>query len=81
MPLFIYTGLIHAQDLENANSAIFDSLLMEVPELTKRDSVIVSSSIFGVGMNIVDDSDDRIGEVFDLSSGWNYAPYPSRLSL
>ncbi|GAA4281853.1 hypothetical protein GCM10022260_22740 [Gaetbulibacter aestuarii] len=68
-------------DLETSANKALDSLLTEVPELTSKDSVIVSTSMFGVGMNIVDDSDDRTGKVFDLKSGWNYAPYPSRLSL
>ena len=81
--LLLVTLLGSAQntDLEAAANKSLDTLLTEVPELTSKDSVIVSTSIFGVGMNIVDDSDDRTGKVFDLKSGWNFAPYPSRLSL
>jgi outer membrane protein OmpA-like peptidoglycan-associated protein len=53
----------------------------QIPELTKKDSTIVSSWIFGIGFNIVDDSDDQINEVIDIKSAWNAVPYPSRLSI
>ena len=34
-----------------------------------------------MGTNIVDDSGDEFGELFDLSDGWNMVPYPSRVSV
>lgn len=49
--------------------------------LTKKDSTIVSSWIFGVGFNVVDDSDDTFNRLFDFKSAWNAVPYPSRISV
>jgi OOP family OmpA-OmpF porin len=53
----------------------------EVPELTKKDSVIVSSWIFGLGFNAVDDSARQFDKLLDIEDEWNYVPYPSRLSI
>ncbi|AXP82381.1 Outer membrane lipoprotein Omp16 precursor [Mariniflexile rhizosphaerae] len=61
-----------------ANTFIIHS---QTPELTKKDSTIVSSWIFGIGFNIVDDSDDRSHKLFDFKEGWNAVPFPSRLSI
>lgn len=49
--------------------------------LTKKDSTIVSSWIFGIGFNAVDDSDDTTNKLFDFKGAWNAVPYPSRLSI
>jgi OOP family OmpA-OmpF porin len=53
----------------------------QTPELTKKDSIIVSSWMFGVGFNAVDDSDQPFSKLTDISGEWNAVPYPSRLSL
>ena len=53
----------------------------QTPELTKKDSIIVSSWIFGVGFNAVDDSDDRSYKLLDFKGAWNAVPFPSRLSI
>ncbi len=50
-------------------------------ELTKRDSIVQSYWLVTLGTNIVDDSGDEFGELFDLSEGWNMVPYPSRVSV
>ncbi|USD24807.1 OmpA family protein [Flagellimonas marinaquae] len=50
-------------------------------ELTKRDSIVQSYWLVSLGTNIVDDSGDEFGELFDLSDGWNMVPYPSRVSV
>lgn len=50
-------------------------------ELTKRDSIVQSYWLVSLGTNIVDDSGDEFGELFDLSEGWNMVPYPSRVSV
>ena len=49
-------------------------------KITKKDSTIVSSWIFGIGFNAVDDSDDTFHRLFDRKDAWNAVPYPSRLS-
>ena len=53
----------------------------QMPELTKKDSTIVSSWIFGIGFNAVDDSDDTVHRLFDFKGAWNAVPFPSRLSI
>lgn len=53
----------------------------EIPKLTKKDSVVVSSWMFGLGFNTVDDSGNAFGKVFDIKDAWNAVPYPSRLSI
>lgn len=50
-------------------------------ELTKKDSIVQSYWLVSLGTNIVDDSGDEFGELFDLSDGWNMVPYPSRVSV
>ncbi|MBP0902541.1 OmpA family protein [Mariniflexile gromovii] len=53
----------------------------QTPELTKKDSIIVGSWIFGIGFNVVDDSGDMFRELFDIKSAWHAVPFPSRLSI
>lgn len=53
----------------------------EAEQLTKKDSIVQSYWLVTLGTNIVDDSGDEFGELFDLSEGWNMVPYPSRVSV
>jgi OmpA-OmpF porin, OOP family len=53
----------------------------QTTEITKKDSTIVSSWIFGLGFNVVDDSDDVWHRLLDVKDAWNAVPYPSRLSI
>lgn len=53
----------------------------QTPEITKKDSTIVSSWIAGIGFNAVDDSGDQFNRLFDIEEAWNAVPYPSRLSI
>lgn len=50
-------------------------------ELTKKDSIVQSYWMVSLGTNAVDDSGDEFRELFDVRSGWNIAPYPSRVSI
>ncbi|RNC88673.1 MAG: OmpA family protein [Allomuricauda sp.] len=52
-----------------------------IPTLTEKDSIVVQSWIFTVGTNIVDDSGDEFGNLFDVQDGWNMVPFPSRVSI
>jgi outer membrane protein OmpA-like peptidoglycan-associated protein len=52
----------------------------ELPELTKKDSLVTSYWLAGLGINIVDDS-WRARQGFALKDMWNIVPYPSRLSF
>lgn len=53
----------------------------QLPQLTKKDSTVVSSWIFGLGYNIIDDSGDVFDELFDIKDSWHALPYPSRISI
>ncbi len=50
-------------------------------QLTSKDSIVVSSWMVGLGYNIVDDSGDVWGKLFDIDSQWNALAYPSRVSI
>ena len=53
----------------------------EIPEITSKDSVIVSSWMFGVGWNFIDDSGDAFNDVTTIKDQWNGVAFPSRLSI
>lgn len=53
----------------------------QIQELTKKDSTIVSTWMFGIGYNFVDDSVDDFNRLFDTNDSWHAVPYPSRLSI
>ncbi|WP_431160436.1 OmpA family protein [Flagellimonas beolgyonensis] len=57
------------------------SVFAQEVEMTKKDSIVQSYWLVTLGTNIVDDSGDEFGELFDLSEGWNMVPYPSRVSI
>jgi outer membrane protein OmpA-like peptidoglycan-associated protein len=53
----------------------------ELPELTAKDSIVASAWMFGVGINIVDDSGDAFQDFTTIKDQWNMVPFPSRLSV
>ncbi|MDO6768121.1 MULTISPECIES: hypothetical protein [Cellulophaga] len=54
---------------------LFNSVFsQETVELTKKDSITSSSWMFGVGINIVDDSNDVFNELFEFDTQWNVVP-------
>ena len=50
-------------------------------QITEKDSLVVSSWIFGLGWNAVDDAGDEFSAPFNFSDNWNAVPFPSRLSM
>jgi outer membrane protein OmpA-like peptidoglycan-associated protein len=61
---------------------LFDLYAQSPANSPSRDSVITSSWVIGVGINIVDDSATPFGRDFlRLKQTWNFAPYPSRISV
>ena len=51
-------------------------------QLTSKDSIVGSSWVVGLGMNIVDDSATPFGgDVLNIKETWHAVPYPSRISL
>lgn len=50
-------------------------------QITSKDSIVVSSWIFGVGLNAVDDSGNVFNGLFNVGDEWNIPPYPSRISI
>lgn len=65
--LFICTQFIWSQDQDI--------------QLTKKDSIVVNSWVFGLGFNAVDDAGSEFENVFNFSDNWNAVPYPSRISI
>ncbi len=63
--LFIFVLQLHAQERS----------------LVRKDSIVESYWLVGLGMNIVDDSGDEFRELFDIRDAWNIAPYPSRIHI
>ncbi|PRX55310.1 OmpA family protein [Flagellimonas meridianipacifica] len=50
-------------------------------QLTKKDTIVKSSWMVSLGMNVVDDSGDEFGNLLDIRDGWNAVPFPSRISI
>ena len=49
--------------------------------LTKKDSIVQSAWIFGIGFNAVDDAGSEFTNVFNFEDNWNIVPFPSRISI
>ncbi len=49
--------------------------------MTKKDSIVQSAWIFGVGFNAVDDAGSEFDNLFNFQDNWNTVPFPSRLSI
>ncbi|GMN11440.1 hypothetical protein MTsPCn9_09530 [Croceitalea sp. MTPC9] len=60
---------------------IFAVSFSQDSELTKNDSIIQSSWIFGIGFNVVDDAGSEFTNLFNTEDNWNIVPFPSRLSI
>src|SRR5690554_1402347 len=56
-------------------------ILAQELELSKKDSLVQSYWLVGLGINVVDDSGDEFGSLLDIEDGWNMVPFPSRLSV
>ncbi len=57
-------------------------LAQEELQLTSKDSLVLSSWVVGLGINIVDDTATPFGEQFlNIDDTWNMVPYPSRISI
>ncbi len=50
-------------------------------QLTKKDTIVQSAWIVGVGFNAVDDAGSEFTNFFNVTDNWNIVPFPSRLSL
>lgn len=50
-------------------------------QITSKDSIVISSWMFGVGVNAVDDSGNVFNGLFNVSDEWNMVPFPSRVSI
>jgi outer membrane protein OmpA-like peptidoglycan-associated protein len=54
----------------------------ESMELTAKDSIVKSSWVAGLGINVVDDTASPFGgNILDIKDSWNAVPYPSSLSI
>ncbi len=65
----------------------FFTLIISIPlysqeaKLTKKDSLVESYWMVGLGVNFVDDSGDEFNNLFDIKEAWHMTPYPSRISI
>ena len=62
-------------------SIVFFNSYGQDVQLTSKYSIVKSSWIVGVGINVVDDSGYVFDELFNLDEQWNWALYPSRISV
>lgn len=54
----------------------------ESMELTAKDSIVKSSWVAGLGINVVDDTASPYsGNLLDIKDSWNAVPYPSSISI
>ncbi|WP_350288818.1 OmpA family protein [uncultured Croceitalea sp.] len=60
---------------------LFKTAFSQDFELTKQDSIVKSSWIFGIGFNVVDDAGSEFTDFFNVEDNWNIVPFPSRLSI
>jgi OOP family OmpA-OmpF porin len=59
----------------------FASVAQEM-QLTSKDSIVKSSWVVGLGINIVEDTATPFGDTFlKIKDTWNTVPYPSSLSI
>jgi outer membrane protein OmpA-like peptidoglycan-associated protein len=57
------------------------SVISQDVQLTKKDSIVQSAWIFGLGFNAVDDAGSEFSNVFNFEDNWNVVPFPSRISV
>ncbi len=53
----------------------------ELPRITSKDSIVKSSWNIGLGYNIVDDSGDASGDLFNIKEQWNTTAAPNRINV
>ena len=57
------------------------SIISQDLQLTKKDSIIESAWIVGLGLNAVDDAGSEFSNIFNVTDNWNIVPFPSRLNV
>jgi OOP family OmpA-OmpF porin len=73
LQLYLFIALCLAVTLVSAQESM---------ELTAKDSIVKSSWVLGLGINIVDDTASPFnGNILDIKDSWNAAPYPSSISI
>jgi outer membrane protein OmpA-like peptidoglycan-associated protein len=50
-------------------------------QLTSKDSIVQSSWMIGLGMNVVADPGTMFDGLLEVEDNWNVVPYPSRISI
>ncbi len=77
---FLLLHFSYSQESVNQDSLESTGPMAEELQLTAKDSIVVKSSVLGLGFNFVDDSGDMADELFAFDSQWNYVPFPSRIN-
>lgn len=60
---------------------LVQSVFSQDIELTKKDSIVESSWMVGLGFNAVDDAGSEFSNFLNATDNWNIVPFPSRVSL
>jgi hypothetical protein len=57
------------------------TLFAQEPSSKSKDDIIYSYWLVGLGINVVDDSNNGTADFFSVKESWNSVPYPSRISI
>lgn len=57
------------------------TLSAQEPSSKSKDDIIYSYWLVGLGLNVVDDSNNGSADFFSVKESWNSVPYPSRISI
>lgn len=60
---------------------LHQTLSAQEPSSKTKDDIIYSYWLVGLGLNIVDDSNNGSADFFSVKESWNSVPYPSRISI
>lgn len=60
---------------------LVQSIFSQDVQLTKKDSIVESSWMVGLGFNAVDDAGSEFSNFLNATDNWNIVPFPSRISL
>jgi OOP family OmpA-OmpF porin len=57
------------------------TLFAQEPSSKSKDDIIYSYWLVGLGINVVDDSNNGFSDFLSVKDTWNSVPYPSRISI
>jgi outer membrane protein OmpA-like peptidoglycan-associated protein len=79
--LFGTTSFYAQEEIQTTEQEQVQSDQQEEPQLTAKDSMVVSSWMVGLGWNFVNDSGDRLNNFTKIKDYWNGVAFPSRINI